>query len=99
MKIDIYVFSQGCNIPANVGYIEMEKFDADTCFNLCNWIHWTDQKPENLYSEISSACHGICFSNHETDEMWLAKSVGWFVGNCFEVANYVNENKDNIFWQ
>ena len=43
MKVNIHTYSFGNNMPVYKGYIEMDNFDADTCWNLCNWSAWTDK--------------------------------------------------------
>ena len=63
---------------------------------MCNWKHWTQEKPKELYSEIGSASHGICFTNPETNELWLCKSIGWLVGNEEEILQYVKENVNKL---
>jgi len=70
MKIDIHI-AKGSKL-VNVGYIDIPAFDADRCWELCNWKHWLKIKPQNLHSDIYSCNHGICFTNPETKEMWLA---------------------------
>ena len=99
MKIDINVFPWYKTEPVDCGYIDMERFDAEKCFELCNWKHWTQEKPKELYSEIGSASHGICFTNPETNELWLCKSIGWLVGNEEEILQYVKENVNKLWWR
>lgn len=99
MKVNIHTYSFGNNMPVYKGYIEMDNFDADTCWNLCNWLAWTDKKPEMLHSEISSCAHGICFTNSETREKWLALSFGWLKGDEKKISDYIEKHKNNIFWK
>lgn len=84
--------------PTHLGYAEVDKFDADELFNLCNWGHWTDTKPENLNSNIFSCGHGLLLENPETGEKWLAKSQGWIVGDDETITKYIEEHQSAIWW-
>lgn len=96
MKIDIHI-AKGSEL-VNIGYIEAEGFNAEKCFDICNWEHSLKVKPKNLYSNIRTCNHGICFTNPKTNEMWLALSVGWLKGDEAVIKNYINENKDEVLW-
>ena len=96
MKINIHIVKDSDLIY--VGYIEEEYFNADKCWDMCNWKHWLKEAPDGLHANISSCSHGICFTNPETNEIWLAKSIGWLVGNRNEIIDYVNQNKDELIW-
>lgn len=98
MKINIEIFPFREIKSSYVGYIEAEKFDAKECFDLCNWVCWTEEKPKELHSNISIAQHGICFTNPETNQKWLAKSIDWLVGDNDMIRDYVAENKDKLVW-
>ena len=50
MKIDIHI-AKGSEL-VNIGYIEAEGFNAEKCFDICNWEHSLKVKPKNLYSNI-----------------------------------------------
>ena len=98
IPISIYINNEFENFQ-DAGYIEMDEFDANECFHLCNWSHWTNTKPAELHSDISSAEHGICFTNPETKEMWLAKSSGWLVGTRpYLLKLFCVKNKDRHVW-
>ena len=97
-KIDISIIDASTMLPFNVGYIEMDTFDAEKCFDLCNWGCWTNEKPKELHSNIQSCSHGICFTNPDTHEYWLAKSIGWLVGDIKTIAKYVSKNVANQKW-
>lgn len=99
MKVAIHTYSYGETVPVYNGYIEIEEFNADKCWELCNWAAWTNEKPKNLHSEIGSCAHGICFSNPETGEKWLALSFGWLVGHSLKISDYVARHKNDIIWQ
>lgn len=99
MKIDIEIFANGDTNLVNIGYIEADTFDPDKCFDLCNWSHWSKEKPDNLHAGILHASHGICFTNPETCEKWLALSIGWKTGNDAEIKEYVAKNINNLFWR
>lgn len=96
MKVDIHI-TKGSKL-AHIGYIEIPVFDADRCWELCNWKHWLKTKPQNLHADIYSCNHGVCFTNPETNEMWLAKSIGWFVGNEAKVNKYIKDNENEVIW-
>lgn len=105
MKIRIYEFpmiacaehlhSAG---PVERGYIEMDKFDENECFHICNWTHRTTTKPECLHSDIKSCQHGIVFVNPESDIHCLALSSGWLYGKAEHIQNYVNVHLDSAVW-
>lgn len=97
MKINIHLYNKKSKLDY-IGYIELPKFDADRCWELCNWKHWRKEMPESLHANISSCTHGICFTNPDTNEMWMAKSIGWLVGNETEINNYIQQNKDELVW-
>lgn len=96
MKIDIHI-AKGSEL-VNIGYIEAEGFNADKCFDMCNWEYSLKVKPKNLYSNIRTCNHGICFTNPKTKEMWLALSVGWLRGNEDKIKKYIKENEHELLW-
>ena len=96
MKVDIHI-AKGSKL-VHIGYIETPVFDADRCWELCNWKHWLKTKPQNLHADIYSCSHGVCFTNPETNEMWLAKSIGWLVGNETKINKYIKENENEVIW-
>lgn len=106
MRVDIYHYSQNVTngklvhdlVPTHLGYIEIENFDAEEIFNLCNWSHWMEEKPLNLHSNIRTCGHGLCLINTETKERWLAKSFGWLVGDEKTISNYVLDNRYSPIW-
>lgn len=106
MKVSIYHYNQNIGngklihdlIPAYLGYVEVEKFNAEEIFNLCNWSHWMEEKPFNLHCDISTCGHGLCLINPETKERWLAKSIGWLVGDEKTIDDYVLNNRYSILW-
>lgn len=75
-----------CNF---LGTIEMDNFDKDECFNICNWSCFSDNKPENLHSDIVAISSGVCFENTETGTCHFAKSIGWVDGSKDCIENYV----------
>lgn len=80
MKIDIYKAKwDGEKIVAvNIGYIELDKFDKDKCWELCNWSCHRKDKPDNLHSKISACCSDVAFYNPESSEYHVPDSFGWF---------------------
>lgn len=84
--------------PKHLGYIEVEKFNAERIFDICNWEHWVSTKPSNLHADISSCNHGLCLLNPITNLMWLAKSQGWLVSSQHHIKNYVQKHQHDILW-
>lgn len=82
----------------HIGYIEAPVFDAEFCFHLCNWHCWTENKPPQLHSDIGSCGHGICFTDPNTQNMWLALSSGWLVGDEAKILNYIQEHVGRLVW-
>jgi hypothetical protein len=107
MKVDIYYYNQNTadgklvhNLePTYVGYAEVEEFNAEEIWELCNWGEWAREKPVNLYSNISFCGHGLCLVNPETEERWLAKSIGWLTGDEDTINKYVLDNMYNLLWE
>lgn len=97
MKVDIHLYNKESELDY-IGYVEWDKFDPDRFWDLCNWRHWKKEKPESLFANISSCSHGICFTNPDTNEIWMAKSIGWLVGNESEIKEYIRKNKNDLTW-
>ncbi len=95
MKIDINIV-KGLKL-VNIGYIEADAFNADKCYDLFNWSRWSKVKPKNLFADIEGN-HRVCFTNPETNEMWLAKSVGWLHGSEEDIIEYIKENENSLLW-
>lgn len=106
MKVQIYHFNQKLKqdklihdlVPTHLGYAEVDTFDAEGIWDLCNWMHWAEEKPENLHADICTCNHGLCLINPETKERWLAKSCGWLVGDEKTISQYVFDHRENIVW-
>ena len=80
------------------GYIKADTFNAEECFNLCNWFHWCKEKPKNVHSDIDSCNHGLILYNPQTKEYWLALSKGWHHGNAKKIKAYIDRNWQKFFW-
>lgn len=106
MEIKIYMPKMKYNTCGNVineipeyrGYIELDHFDRNECFHLCNWDCWTEEKPKNVHTDIESVGHGIIFVNPETKENHLALSAGWLVGNSVTITDYIRKHKNECIW-
>lgn len=106
MKVQIYIFNQNVRngkfshdlVPIYLGYAEVETFDAEHIWGLCNWGEYTEEKPENLFANISSCGHGLCVINPETQEYHLALSHGWLIGTEKEISDYVFEHRHDVIW-
>ena len=105
MKIQIYEFPMISGAehlhsaePVERGYLELDTFDENECFHICNWWHWSKTKPECLHSDIDICQHGIVFVNPETDIHCLALSSGWLYGKAEHIQNYVNAHLDSAVW-
>lgn len=66
------------------GYLEVEKFNRDECWHICNWCFHSETKPKELHSDIDHANADIIFHNLETGEYHLALPKGWQVENSLE---------------
>lgn len=79
MKIEIYIPKwNGEKLEvSNSGYIEMDTFDRDKCWELCNWGAYADKKPEEVHSEISGCSTDICFYDSDSNIYHLPESIGW----------------------
>lgn len=105
-KIDIYIYTYSIigeapftpYTPIYLGFIEMNTFDAEECFRICNWSEYTNTKPNVLHANISKAGRGICFVNPENGEHWLSKTIGWMVGDRSAIDKYVENHKDKPIW-
>lgn len=99
MKVDICMIKSGYTLPVYMGSAEVEKFDVEELFHLCNWANWSDTKPENLQCDISSIGRGLVLIDPETKQKWLSKTKGWLVcDNVYEVMDYVEAHKDSAVW-
>ena len=106
MKVNIFHFDQAIEdghitrimTPRYLGYAEVETFDAEEIFDLCNWWHWAKEKPENLHADIDSCGSGLLVINPETQEHWIALSFGWLVGTEAKIYDYVLRNRNNVLW-
>ena len=107
MQVQIYIFAPKLEkdrfthdlVASHLGYAEIEEFDAEDVWALCNWSSWSHEKPDNLHADISSCGHGLCVVNPETDERWLALSHGWLVGNEKKISDYVFEHRNDVIWR
>lgn len=105
MNVEIYIYNFNAlnmthdETPTHLGHIEVERFDAEEIFNMCNWICWAEEKPKNLYANIDCCGHGLCLLNPETQDAWLAKSFGWLVGKQEVIDEYVREHKHCLVWE
>ena len=97
MKVDIHIVE---DIDLKyIGYIKSETFSAERFWNMCNYSQRKHgQKPENLFANINQVGRGVCFTNPETNEMWLSKSLGCLTGTEEEVKQYILENRNNRLW-
>jgi len=84
MKIKIWELSPRNFELEEKGYIEAEEFHADNCWHLCNWDCWTDEKPENLHSDLYVVNSDVIFYNPKENKYYLALSVGWCIKDTLE---------------
>jgi len=80
------------------GYVELPEFDAEKCWDLCNWDCWAERKPDNVHTDIERCNHGLIVYNPEAKEYWLALSHGWMHGNVYEISEYVYYHWKEDFW-
>ena len=66
------------NIPIikDRGYIELLNFDAQKCWDICNW-YGSNEKPKELHSTLDACCTDVAFYNPETGIWWIADSIGF----------------------
>lgn len=62
------------------GYIETSKFDAQKCWDICNW-YGSDKKPKELHSDIGACCNDIAFYNPIDKVWWVADFIGFKQAN------------------
>lgn len=99
MKISIYDCLHGQ--MEYIGYIEYEStaFDAEKCWELCNWMDvGKEVKPKNLYADIYSCSHGICFYHPEEKKYYLALSCGWLIGDNQIITKYIKSHNNKKVW-
>ena len=85
MKINIYkipfaYYFSYTHEPFNIikkGYVELDKFNEEECWHLLNWSCWSDEKPENVFSDLSCCNSDIIVHNPETNIYHLALPFGW----------------------
>ena len=83
------------------GYVEiniLSPLNPENVFHFCNWSCWTEEKPENVYTDIDVIGHGLVVKDPITGVYHLALSVGWFSGTKEDVVNYIEKHKDEIIW-
>ena len=76
------------------GYVEIEEFDAEKVFDLCNWSCWTKEKPSCVHSDIDWIGHGLIVVDERKDK-WhpvyhLALSTDWLVGDYYTIQDYLS---------
>ena len=103
MKIPVYDF-KFFSRPYKIGEISWgKKFKAQKLFELCSWDAAELPKPNCVKPCIprllnGNPGHGIAFQNPTNGQVWLAKSVGWFVGTFSECEAYAKAHKGEIVW-
>lgn len=73
------------------GYVELDEFDPEKAFRLCNWENWTSEKPEENHTDISNIGHGLIVideSNKWNPVYHLALSGGWLTGDYQKMQRY-----------
>ena len=105
MQVQIFYFNQKIRgriehdiVPTHLGYAEVDVFDAEDIWKLCNWSNYLDKKPDNLHADISNCGHGLCLINPETQERWLSLSHGWLIGDEKTISDYVFKNRYMMVW-
>ena len=76
------------------GYLEMESFDLETAFDLCNWSCWTEEKPECVHTDIEWIGHGLIVVDgskpmYKNPQFHLALSGGWLSGDYETIKDYL----------
>ena len=60
-----------------IGYINMNEFDAGKAWHLCNWMNWTDKKPDNVFASVGSCNREVVFFNPNDNKYYIPKICGW----------------------
>ena len=77
---------------------ESQSFNPEEIFDLCNWMHTSDEKPNNLYSDIETIGHGLVIEDFDGN-FWLALSVGWFNGTKEQIENKILSFNSDAYWE
>ena len=101
MKVKVYDFTRNSE-AREIGFINCKRFNAQKLFELCNYQRSEVQKPSCIHIAPmrlrGGVGHGIAFQNPANGQIWLAKSVDWFVGTMAEVEAYAKANADKEVW-
>lgn len=84
-----------------VGYAEVEQFDEQKVWDLCNWSCCSKGKPDNLFANINVANTDVFFYNPETKLYYIPLVAGWVTKTSLkEVAeHYLQENlQEGFVW-
>ncbi|MCM1216011.1 MAG: hypothetical protein NC548_16000 [Lachnospiraceae bacterium] len=73
-------------IAVHVGYLKLVKFDRDECWHLCNWSCWTKEKPNHLYTKITSCSTDVIFYDQDTKRFHIPMGIGWEEADTLEDA-------------
>lgn len=96
MEVQIYSHDKNGLVPS--GYILADRFNPELFWNMCNWSSRGKEKPEQLYSDIDTCNHGVCFENPENGELWMALSFGWMHGDRNLIETYIKNHADKQVW-
>jgi len=60
------------------GYLEVEAFNAEKCWDLCNWSCWADDKPKEVEHTSLSFCNSdVAFFNPTTNIWHISDNIGF----------------------
>lgn len=81
------------------GYVEVEEFDPERIFDLCNWDCWVEEKPAEVHSDIEWIGHGLIVRD-ENNKYYLALSTDWLEGDEDTIRQYLRSHMDldNYWW-
>ena len=95
-KVQIFIGSyNGTNVELeNIGFLVLDKFNRDKCFEICNWSAFRDFKPENLFSNVASCSTEVVFLDPDTGLYHVPLTIGWQIARSREeVINiFTNDN-------
>lgn len=79
------------------GYVELDEFDAEKAFDLCNWDCWADEKPREVHTDISRIGHGLIVFD-EMGTAHLALSSGWLSGSADTIRKYLRRHMNDVLF-
>lgn len=98
-KIQIFIGTyNGTNVELeNIGFLVLDNFNRDKCFEICNWSAFSNLKPENLFSDIASCSTEVTFLDPTTGLYHIPLSIGWRIAKSKEEVINIFTNNNLLF--